>query len=176
VECGNDKSLKMDDVVTIEAWMLIDTFPFPAGYRTVVTEHSQANNTGKIFRILNNQLQFLLGPAGTPTASYDFDNSAKGVWQHIATTYDGKTMIIYVNGKKGAEAAFVTKMTVNPEPIWIAHSGWGEFFQGTFDEVRIYHRALSEAEINKNYNSQGMAVEKSTAKLSSTWGEIKSSR
>jgi hypothetical protein len=179
VDCGNDKSLKMADATTLEAWMLIDTFPFPAGYRTVITEHSPASNEGKIFRILDNALQFLLGPAGTPTAGYTFDSSAKAKWQHIVATYDGIAMKLYVNGKKGDEKATTIKIPVNTNSLWIAHSGWGEFFQGTFDEVRIYNRALSETEINKNFASQvppTTAVSKSTEKLSSTWGEIKSSR
>jgi len=170
VECGNDESLKMEDATTLEAWMLLDNFPFPASYRTVITEHDPAFNNGKIFRFTNNQLQFLLGPAGTPMATYDFDSSAAGKWQHIVTTYDGETMLIYVNGKKEGEMALPGKIPVNPNPLWIAHSGWGEFFEGIFDEIRIYNRTLSEAEVNRNMDAT--AVEP-TGKLTTTWARIK---
>lgn len=50
------------------------------------------------------------------------------------------------------------------------------FFQGVFDEVRIYDRALTHEEIIRNYESGiGLSVEP-IQKLSTVWGALKTKR
>lgn len=50
------------------------------------------------------------------------------------------------------------------------------FFQGVFDEVRIYNRALTHDEVIRNFESGiGLGVE-SVQKLPSVWGALKSKR
>lgn len=47
------------------------------------------------------------------------------------------------------------------------------FFEGVFDEVRIYDRALTEEEVIHNYESGiGLGVE-ATEKLPTVWGALK---
>ena len=63
------------------------------------------------------------------------------------------------------------------EPIYLGagnNRGQAEgFFNGIIDEVRIYNRPLTEAEIMRNYQSTiGLAVEH-TDKLSTVWGALK---
>ena len=48
--------------------------------------------------------------------------------------------------------------------------------QGYVDEFRIYERALTEAEVQKNMNAQGLDVSPSANHLSVTWGHIKARR
>ena len=50
--------------------------------------------------------------------------------------------------------------------------GRGLFWQGMIDEVRIYGRPLTEAEVVQNMNAKGLSVE-SAGKLAETWGNIK---
>lgn len=50
------------------------------------------------------------------------------------------------------------------------------FFEGVFDEVRIYDRALKHSEVTRNYASRiGLNVA-SVGKLSTVWGALKKSR
>ena len=49
------------------------------------------------------------------------------------------------------------------------------YFEGLIDEVGIYNRVLTENEIAKNFNSQGLAVH-SQEKLTTTWGNIKANK
>lgn len=63
------------------------------------------------------------------------------------------------------------------EPIFLgAMNNMGEasgFFEGVFDEVRIYDRALTEEEVIRNYKSGiGLGVE-ATQKLPTVWGTLK---
>ena len=52
---------------------------------------------------------------------------------------------------------------------------WSPAFNGLIDEVAIYDRVLSEAEIKQNFAAVTLAV-LSPEKLAGTWGEIKISR
>jgi hypothetical protein len=75
-----------------------------------------------------------------------------GVWKHVAVVLGPSGGILYVNGAQvGANAA----MTLRPADLgntqnsWIGRSqfSWDPTFDGNIDELRIYDRALSPAEI-----------------------------
>jgi hypothetical protein len=69
-------------------------------------------------------------------------------WTHFAVTGDGTNFRIYVNGALSQESAFQTTDGSNAtyyiggDPTWT-----GESYSGMVDEVRIYDRAISEAEV-----------------------------
>jgi hypothetical protein len=147
IDIGNDPTLKMDLEVTIATWINID-LPLTggSGFYNVISDHSPTYNNGKIFRFQANNLEFLLGPEGSLEANYTFPDSASG-WHHIANTYDGDSIIIFVDGVNVASALRQGIINVNPNALLIGKSGWGEYFKGDMDDFRIYNRALSENEI-----------------------------
>ena len=49
-------------------------------------------------------------------------------------------------------------------------NGW---LPATMDEVRIYSRALTEEDVEQNFESEGMVSVDARDKLSITWGMIK---
>jgi hypothetical protein len=72
-----------------------------------------------------------------------------GSWTHIASTYDGTTLRIYVNGVQAASKAVTGAIKVSNGTLRIGgDSSWAnEWFSGLIDEVRVYNRALSAGEI-----------------------------
>ncbi len=74
-----------------------------------------------------------------------------GEWYHLAVTYDGSNIYIYVNGQSSCSscnvAATGTMSTVSSLSI-------GSTFKGDIDEVRVYNRALSQSEITALYGTQ----------------------
>jgi glucose/arabinose dehydrogenase/chitodextrinase len=69
-------------------------------------------------------------------------------WTHVAGTYNGSTLRLYVNGTQVASQARTGNFLVTGTPLRIGGNTYGgEFFPGRIDEVRIYNRALSAAEI-----------------------------
>jgi hypothetical protein len=75
-----------------------------------------------------------------------------GQWQHLAATYDGTTLILYVDGAQ-AQSATSGALTYDNGDVWIGCDNNGipandENYVGTLDEVQIYNRALSAAEIH----------------------------
>jgi hypothetical protein len=68
-------------------------------------------------------------------------------WTHLAATFDRTTVRLYVNGAQVASQAQTTLLTTSTATLQIGGDVYGENFAGRIDEVRIYNRALSAAEI-----------------------------
>ena len=65
-------------------------------------------------------------------------------WTHLATTYDGANVRLYLNGALAATRAATGAITVSTGALQIGgNSVWSEWFKGLIDEVRVYSRALS---------------------------------
>lgn len=77
-----------------------------------------------------------------------------GVWTHVATTYDGVTQRLYINGVQVASRAQSGPIAVSAGVLRIGGNASfdGEFFHGAVDEVRIFNRALTAAEIQAVMN------------------------
>jgi hypothetical protein len=86
---------------------------------------------------------------GTHQTVRGISQLAAGVWTHVATTYDGVTQRMFINGVEVASRPQAGSIAVSAGALRIGgnSSFAGEFFQGAVDEVRIYNRALSAAEI-----------------------------
>ena len=68
-----------------------------------------------------------------------------GKWYHIAVTSDGNKSIIYINGKQDNTSTKAN--TAKGKGLGIGRHVEDTAFKGTMDDVRIYNRALSKAEI-----------------------------
>ena len=72
-------------------------------------------------------------------------------WSHLATTYDGSALRLYVNGTLVRTTATTGSLTVGSGPLTFGgNSLWGQWFQGQIDDVRIYDGALSQTAIAKD--------------------------
>ena len=87
--------------------------------------------------------------------------SAKGTaklplntWTHLAGTYNGTVLRFYVNGVQVSTRNISGAMPTPSNALRIGgNSIWGEYFVGIIDEVRVYNRALTQAEIQQGMNS-----------------------
>ncbi len=78
----------------------------------------------------------------TTTTSWKADK-----WYHIAATFDGMSMKLYVNGKHEAEAVHSGKHYPSRGLFIGAREDGDHVFVGSLDDVRIYDRALTQPEI-----------------------------
>ena len=79
-------------------------------------------------------------------------------WHHIAATYNGTEMRLYVDGTLTASGTdYNGTLPTNDDAVVVGRhyisSYTTEFFNGTMDEVRLHSRVLSPAEINSSYNA-----------------------
>ena len=80
-----------------------------------------------------------------------------GTWYHVACTWDGSTMRIYINGAEsvnGSQSGLVP--AANTSPLYIGQFGGNtDRFDGLIDDVRVYNRALSAQEVADLYTGFG---------------------
>ena len=81
--------------------------------------------------------QYASGPTASPV----------NAWTHVAAHLRRQTLRLYVNGTQVASQAATGPIQTTTNPLWIGGNSYGEYFQGLIDEVRIYNRALTPAEI-----------------------------
>jgi hypothetical protein len=96
---------------------------------------------------------------GCTSASWKFFDSTATVpvntWRHVASTYDGTTLRVYVNGTPSGSMAVSGAPCVSGEPLAVGAKNnptkglLEAFWDGKLDDVRVYDRALSAAEIKQ---------------------------
>jgi hypothetical protein len=72
---------------------------------------------------------------------------AVGTWYHIACTISGTTAKIYVNGNLEGTATRSGTPGTSTAALTFAYAGFHTYFNGSIDDVRIYNRALTAAEV-----------------------------
>jgi hypothetical protein len=73
-------------------------------------------------------------------------------WEHYVAVYDAPNMIFYKNGVPVATNVYshAGALSVN-HPLWIGRGVAGGNFQGALDEIGIWTRALTPAEVQQLY-------------------------
>ncbi|HIE27539.1 TPA: LamG domain-containing protein, partial [Candidatus Poribacteria bacterium] len=96
------------------------------------------------------------------------------VWYHLAGSYDGKTLNLYLNGKLvGSKSTAVASGSM--DTCIGCHPTPTNWWNGMIDEVAVFDLALTEEEINNiiSYGLENMNPVSPSGKLSTTWGKIK---
>ena len=73
---------------------------------------------------------------------------------HLACTWDGTTLSVYINGALNTSTAQALTPAGNTAPLSIGQFGGNsDRFSGVIDEVRLYNRALTLAQIQQDMNA-----------------------
>jgi chitodextrinase len=146
VSIADSPSLDLTNAMTLEGW--VNPTALGVDWRTVVVKEQPS------------QLAYALyahdgGPGPSGHAFVGSDTSAgagstipTGSWTFLATTYNGSTITLYVNGTAVATRAASGPIAISASPLRIGGNAiWGEWFAGLIDQVRVYNRSLSPAEL-----------------------------
>jgi chitodextrinase len=146
VQVPSSSSLNLGSTMTLAAW--IKPAVSQGGWRTIMQRQPDAYFLNASTSAGNN---FPGGGATTGGSINTVTGTAAapvGSWTHVALTYDGTSLRLYVNGtlvKTGGAGGTVQTST---SPLWIGgNSPYGEYFQGVIDEAQVYNRALSVTEL-----------------------------
>ena len=107
-----------------------------------------------------------------------YSNSTLSVnkWYHVAVTWGSGGQRIYVDGIEDARSDYPGSYYERGFWQWTVgrdqQSNPGRYFNGTIDEVAVFNRALSQAEVQIAMQGDILAVNAS-GKLSTTWGRLK---
>ncbi|HSC90581.1 MAG TPA: LamG-like jellyroll fold domain-containing protein [Gaiellaceae bacterium] len=152
VTVADANDLDLTNGMTLEAWVK----PTATGdWRTVVFKEGAAYYTYGLYGNTGTNVPSANAVAGGSDRDARAATAAPvGAWTHLAATYDGTTLRIFVNGVQSGQAAAGGSITTSTGVLRIGgNSVWPEWFAGLIDEVRIYNRALSATEIQADMAS-----------------------
>ncbi len=140
--------LDLGKAMTLEAWVRPSA---SSSWRTVLLKETPGALAYSLYSAsgTNRPSAWLDGTSSVGSTALTLNT-----WSHLSATYDGARLKVYVNGVLRADRATTVNVPVSAEPLKIGGNAvWGEYFAGQIDEIRIYARALTAAEITADMNA-----------------------
>jgi hypothetical protein len=146
VTINDSNLLDLTSGLTISAWVFPTT---SGGTRTVVLKERSGGLAYSLYA--NDNTSRPAGNVNTGGVDIGVAGSTSlplNTWSHLATTYDGTNLRLFVNGVQVASRAMSGAIVTSAGMLRIGGNRvWGQYFRGRIDEVRIYNRPLSSTEI-----------------------------
>lgn len=101
------------------------------------------------------------------TASGSSGSLLMGQWNHVALTFDGAHLTLYLNGSPSGSLAYSGDPCLNNEPIRIGYESSPGFtaFAGSLDEITITANAFSASQVRALYDYQSAWYDTTVSKL-----------
>jgi fibronectin type 3 domain-containing protein len=152
VTVADANDLDLTSALTVEAW--VRPSALGSAWRTVLFKERAG---GIVYSLYANQDtgrpvgQLWLGSERNALGPASL---ALNAWSHLASTYDGSNLRLYLNGTLVSTTAVSGSLAASTGVLRIGGNGvWPEWFAGLIDEVRVYNRALSAAEIQTDLST-----------------------
>ena len=146
------KSLDLTSALTLEAW--VNPSALGTVWRDVLFKEQPGDMIYSLYANQNTTRpigQVFIGGELSVTGTSAL---TLNTWAHLALSWDGTTMRLYVNGTLVQSAVAAGTLPTSTGALHIGgDSVWGEWFKGTIDDVRVYNRALGASEIQTDMNT-----------------------
>jgi len=163
VNCGNGSSLKFSgSTISLEAWIYPTFFSKYVYENNIVVKEDNSNDDGFMLRTgEGGKLNFALGDGGWNELTSDSAVLSLNQWQHVAGTYDGSYMRIFVDGKQIDSLSYSGTLGKNGVDMTIGdHNTYNRPFFGQIDEVRVWENYRTPKEISDNYKKEFCSTQK----------------
>ncbi len=153
VTVADSNSLDLTTGMTLEAWVFPTALRW--AWRTVVIKEQPGQLAYALYANTDTDR-----PSGHVFIGGDRDTRGPSMlptnaWTHLAATYDGSRLRLYVNGVQASSRALAGSTLRSTGALRIGGNNvWEEWFKGRIDEVRVYNRALSSSEIQKDMTTR----------------------
>lgn len=157
VRIPDSPSLHFTNAITIEGWIFpLDNTAYHdilSKWDAVVGPNQRSYATGIL---PDGTFGFTLCPFGTTITSLlqSTNRIPTNTWTHFAGTYDGSSMKLYINGVMQKQVAYSLGIFQSTDAIGLGATVGGAApgqyispFRGQIDEITLYNRALSAAEL-----------------------------
>ena len=143
----SNSSSNISSAITIEGWLYATK---NSGVQNVLSKSSRSVNNGYIFpRTDNGWTDFVFYISlnnSWITVSYPYPSLNS--WHHLAATYDGSNIKLYLDGNLVKTQAASGTIGTNSNSLGIGNQpGYSEYFGGEVDELRLWNIARTQSEI-----------------------------
>ncbi|MCC6182218.1 MAG: T9SS type A sorting domain-containing protein [Bacteroidia bacterium] len=142
--------------ITAEAWIYPTSNT--GAYKVIVGNYNTTSN-GKLQFLLRQDLNDITFWVSNSTGAFTQATATNVVtlntWQHVAGTWDGSVIKVYVNGILKGSTNWSGTLYNTPNNVYIgANNFTNERFQGSIDEIRIWDVTRTQCEINTYMNAE----------------------
>jgi len=154
VDAGDNSVFAIVHDLSIECWFKTAVTGLSYG---LVGKGGAAGNTGYfLFKLSNEKVRFVVDQSdGTATTADSGSTLSDGDWHHVVGVYNSGTNIqLYIdNGSPVTVTTDIESKALDDAGSFIIGDTQDGIYQfdGSIDEARLYNRALSAAEVTKNY-------------------------
>lgn len=158
LNCGNGSSLQITgNKITLEAWINVTEFKSQPFAGSVIVKDQGSNSSGYMIRCGGNGIiNFNIGNGSWHEINTPANSVRLNQWHHVAATYDGTAMKIFIDGELAAQSTgSFTIGNANNSNLLVGESpGFpGRVFNGKIDEVRIWNVARTQSQIQNTINT-----------------------
>jgi 1,4-alpha-glucan branching enzyme len=148
VAVSNSASLNPVQGLTVSAWVNADGW----WNQPRILEKGKSSNQYALFLNGSGQLSFVV--YGVTNGTLVTTPPSEGAWHHLAGTYDGSVISLYIDGQVVTQRTATGQMPITTDPLAIGFKPNGNLFnsfQGAIDDVRLYGSALTSNQIAQLY-------------------------
>jgi hypothetical protein len=132
-------------MLSIAAWVKGDSWGSGTDVDTILRK-GEANPNNYALAISDGRVEFLLD--GNDGAGHRSNTVlSTGQWYHVAATWDGANVRIYIDGQLDNTIARSGTIGSDTRSLYIGGRSGTDFFNGMLRDVRLYNRPLTTAEI-----------------------------
>ena len=139
--------------ITLSAWINASAWPANIWEGSIINKESFGANAGYAFRGgAGGLLSFLVYTGGGNWSELATTAPLSSGWHHVAATFNGSTMSIYVDGVQQAskpQTGTIAPSTGLGVMVGNCPSDMTRQFIGTIADARVYSRALSSTEVSQ---------------------------
>jgi hypothetical protein len=145
---ASDLDFKGGQRLTLAAWVNpADPGQIPAFIEEVIGKYDYPNASGYHLEFWDPTRELDFFNSGG-RARYLFNQSYYNQWMHLIAAYDGSQASLYLNGTLVGASFYPSTSSGNSYPVTIGNdSSQLSLFQGNIDEVYLFNRLLTPAEI-----------------------------
>lgn len=162
---GTDDYVRMDNVNELGSTFTVMSWIRPSGAntlgtnRTIIAKRPGSTSGYRIALLTNNRIRAEWTVSGTTYGLTSNTIIPDARWRHICLTYNGSTLTLYIDGVVDSTAS------INVAPVattanfaigaeYASKSSISNYFRGDIDEVRIWNKVLTVAELRFVMNQE----------------------
>lgn len=140
-------SITLTGDMTVALWIYKNSEA--ADWVRLIGKGLSANRTFGVWEESGGGTRILFQQYGTANLNlYSTGTIPLTTWTHVTCRISGNNATIFINGANSGSTTRGGAPATDTEPVTLGYAGFHTYWPGRMDDVRLYNRALSDAEIS----------------------------
>jgi len=152
VDLGHSSAFSSSSSITVVAWVLPEA---AEDNKHIVSKGTHVNYTTREYSIQgpwsNNKWLGAISISSDAEYTVSSSNNATlNKWSHVALTYNGSNLVLYINGESEASSSVSGSINTTSNSLYFGdhvHSSSDYYFDGKIDDIAIWNTALSQSQV-----------------------------